>query len=102
MLRSLRLPLLSALLAVGALTSCKKDEADGLIGQAHDQNAFMTIMHDMSKEMDMMTATMAPDNDYAMMMVMHHTGAIKMAQKEFSNGDNATIKAIAQKMIIAQ
>ena len=99
MLRSLRLPLLSALLAVGALTSCKKDEADGLIGQAHDQNAFMTIMHDMSKEMDMMTATMAPDNDYAMMMVMHHTG---MAQKEFSNGDNATIKAIAQKMIIAQ
>jgi uncharacterized protein (DUF305 family) len=102
MLRSLRLPLLASLFAFGALTSCKKDEADGLMVQPHDQNAFMTIMHDMSKEMDMMTPTMDPDNDYAKMMVMHHTGAIKMGQKELSDGDDPTIKAIAQKMITAQ
>ena len=81
MLRSLRLPLLASLFAFGALTSCKKDEADSLKVQAHNDNVFMTIMHDRSKEMDMMTATMDPDNDYTKMMVMHHTGAIKMAQK---------------------
>ncbi|TYZ07236.1 DUF305 domain-containing protein [Hymenobacter lutimineralis] len=102
MLRSLRLPLLACLFAVGALASCSKDEADGLKVQAHNDNAFMTIMHDMSKEMDMMTATMDPDVDYAKMMVMHHTGAIKMAQKELSAGDNAAMKAIAQRMITAQ
>jgi uncharacterized protein (DUF305 family) len=100
--RSLRFTLFASVLAFGALTSCNKDEADGLKVQAHDKNAFMSIMHDMSKEMDMMTATMDPDNDYAKMMVMHHMGAIKMAQKELSDGDNATMKAIAQRVITAQ
>jgi uncharacterized protein (DUF305 family) len=102
MLRSARFPLLAALFAFGALTSCKKDTVDGLKVQAHNDNAFMTIMHDMSKEMDAMKPTMDPDNDYAMMMVMHHTGAIKMAQKELSSGDDATMKAIAQRVITTQ
>lgn len=104
MLRSVHYPLLVTLFALGAFTSCKKDNTSpsGLVVQAHDQNAFMTIMHDMSKQMDAMKPTMDPDNDYAMMMVMHHTGAIKMAQKELSDGKDATIKDIAQKMIAAQ
>jgi uncharacterized protein (DUF305 family) len=102
MLRSARFSLLATLVAFGALTSCKKDSVDGLKVQAHNDNAFMTIMHDMSKEMDMMTPTMDPDNDYAMMMVMHHTGAIKMAQKEVSDGKDATMKAIAQRVITTQ
>jgi len=102
MLRSARSPFLAFLVAFGTLTSCKKDTVDGLKVQAHNDNAFMTIMHEMSKEMDAMMPTMDPDNDYAMMMVMHHTGAIKMAQKEVSDGKDAMMKGIAQKVITAQ
>ncbi len=74
MLLSFRLPLLSALLALGALTSCKKDEADGLVVQAHDQNVYMTKMHTMMTQMMAMTKTQDPDNDFTTMMKMHHQG----------------------------
>ncbi len=88
MLRSVRFPLFAALLAFGALTSCKKDDSTpaGLQVQAHDQSALMTIMHNMMKEMGMMTPTNDPDNDFAMMMKMHHQGAVNMANEELNNG----------------
>lgn len=104
MLRSVRFPLLAALLAFGALTSCKKDDSTpaGLQVQAHDQSALMTIMHNMMRDMSMMTATNDPDNDFAMMMVMHHQGAINMANEELKNGKDTEMRALATSIIAKQ
>jgi uncharacterized protein (DUF305 family) len=104
MLRSVRLPLFAALLAFGALTSCKKDDSApaGLQVQAHDQSALMTIMHNMMKDMGMMTPTNDPDNDFAMMMKMHHQGAVNMATEELKNGKDTEMRALATSIISAQ
>jgi len=101
-----RLPLLAVVCLSLATTACKKDTttpaATGLQVQAHDQNAMMKIMHDMMNQMNAIVGTMDPDNDYALMMKAHHTGAINMANKELAAGTDATIKAMAQRMITAQ
>lgn len=92
------------LAAVMALaTACSDDNDDDKIAiQAHDQNKMMTVMHDMMAEMDMMKVTQDPDIDYAMMMKMHHMGAIEMAKLELQSGSNAEMKAMAQAIIDAQ
>jgi uncharacterized protein (DUF305 family) len=85
-----------------AFTACDDDE-NGLETQDHDDNEMMAIMHDMSAEMDAMTTmTKDADHDFAMMMKMHHQGAINMGNKELEEGDDATIKALAQTMITMQ
>ncbi|PIQ19814.1 MAG: DUF305 domain-containing protein [Cytophagales bacterium CG18_big_fil_WC_8_21_14_2_50_42_9] len=80
---------------------CNEDE-DGLITQPHDQNKMMTIMHQMMTEMEAMPMTSEPDIDFAKMMVMHHQGAINMANEEIANGRDNEMKAIAQKIKIEQ
>lgn len=104
MLRSVRFPVLAALLAFGALTSCKKDDATpaGLQVQPHDQSALMTIMHNMMKDMGKMTPTGDPDNDFAMMMKMHHQGAINMANEELKNGKDTEMINTAKSIIATQ
>jgi uncharacterized protein (DUF305 family) len=59
-------------------------------------------MHDMSADMNAMTMTKDSDHDFAMMMKMHHQGAIDMGNKELEKGDDAAIKAMAQTMITMQ
>ncbi|AMR29343.1 hypothetical protein A0257_21080 [Hymenobacter psoromatis] len=102
MLRAVRLPLFAAALALGAFTSCKKDNSTGLQVQAHDQSALMTIMHTMMKDMSLMKPTGDPDNDFAMMMVMHHQGAVNMANEELKNGKDAEMRALATSIIAKQ
>ncbi|MCC3160226.1 DUF305 domain-containing protein [Hymenobacter sp. 15J16-1T3B] len=102
MLRSLRLPLLACLLAFTTLTACNKDDSDGLKVQAHDDNVFMRMMHDMMTQMMAMTKTQDPDNDFAMMMKMHHQGAITMSQEELRSGKDADMKQMAQTIITKQ
>ena len=98
-----RLPLLALLLAsVTLVSSCSKDDSDSLKVQAHDQNIMMTLMHDMMKKMDAMMKTQDPDQDYAMMMVMHHQGAITMAQEELKNGKDTQMRDLATRIIAAQ
>ncbi|MEJ7644809.1 MAG: DUF305 domain-containing protein [Chryseolinea sp.] len=84
-----------------AVISCDDDD-NGLETQSHDDNEMMSIMHDMSAEMNTMTMAMDADHDFAMMMKMHHQGAINMGNKELEKGDDATIKAMAQTMINMQ
>lgn len=84
-----------------AVMSCDDDD-NGLKTQDHDDNEMMSIMHDMSTQMDAMTMTKDADHDFAMMMKMHHQGAINMGNKELEKGDDATIKAMAQAMINMQ
>ncbi|WP_192823876.1 DUF305 domain-containing protein [Rufibacter sp. LB8] len=90
----LGLVLLSASLL---LTSCD-DEDDGLAIQPHDQNAMMSIMHSMMDKMEAMSMNEDPDIAFARMMIMHHQGAIDMSNEELNTGDDATIRAMAQKI----
>jgi uncharacterized protein (DUF305 family) len=85
-----------------AFIACDDDDDNVLKTQAHDDNEMMSIMHDMDAEMDEMTMTKDADHDFAMMMKMHHQGAIDMGNKELEKGDDATIKAMAQTMITMQ
>ncbi|WP_197464099.1 DUF305 domain-containing protein [Rufibacter sp. DG15C] len=58
----------------------------------------MGIMHDMMDDMEMMQMNGDPDVVFAQMMIMHHQGAIDMANEELSSGDDAAIKALATKI----
>lgn len=83
------------------VNACKKDN-NGLVLQAHDQNQMMAIMHQMMAKMDTMKLTKDPDNDFALMMRMHHQGAIDMANLELKSGSDATMKQMAQSIIKSQ
>ncbi len=82
-------------------SACSKDD-DGIQLQAHDENAMMSIMHAMMDSMNMMTPTNDPEIDFAMMMKMHHMGAINMAHFELAEGTNDSLKRTAQKIIDEQ
>ncbi|RZL07401.1 MAG: DUF305 domain-containing protein [Pedobacter sp.] len=89
-------------------TSCKDDEDENSPHShpastiSHDESIMMTIMHEMSARMDTMTMTHDADNDFAMMMIEHHMGAINMANEVIANGDDAHIKDMATTMKNAQ
>lgn len=92
------------LLPVASLvfSSCGDDSDEGIMVQDHDKNEFMTIMHNMNAQMDAMQMTGDADHDFASMMVIHHQGAIDMANKELEKGNDATIKNMAQQIIDKQ
>ena len=50
------------------------------------------MMKDMSGKMSSMPMSGDPDADFAMMMRIHHQGAIDMANAELSNGKNPQMK----------
>jgi len=66
----------------------------------------MKAMHDaMSKMMDDMKAmkpTGNADYDFAMMMKHHHQGAVEMARAELEGGQDTAMRALADRIIIAQ
>lgn len=89
-------------IAIG-LASCKKETVvQGLKVQGHNENEMMKLMHVMESKMDTMAMMHNVDHDFAMMMKMHHQGAIDMANNELARGDDAEIKGIATKMKAAQ
>ena len=61
-----------------------------------------TMMKDKSDKMSSMAMTGNPDVDFAMMMRIHHQGAIDMAQAELKNGKEPQMRKIAQGIIAAQ
>jgi len=102
-MKNLRLLLTLALIPVAfGCTQCTKKEADGLKVQSHADNAFMQVMHSSMDGMMSMQMTHDPDHDFAMMMKMHHQGAIAMADKELQLGQDATIKGMATAIKNAQ
>ncbi|GAA0564262.1 hypothetical protein GCM10009415_53280 [Chitinophaga japonensis] len=60
------------------------------------------IMHEMDKMMDTMKMTKDIDQDFSMMMIMHHQTAIDMAKEMLKSGKDTTLKRIAQNMIDMQ
>ena len=85
-----------------SLASCSDDDNNGITQQAHDESEIMMRMHTMMMEMEAMPMTNDPDIDFAKMMIMHHEGAIEMANYELENGNNTAMKATAQQIITAQ
>lgn len=85
-------------IVVALFAACSKDNSEIKI-QAHDQNQMMGIMHQMMAKMDTMKMTKDPDNDFALMMRMHHQGAIDMANLELKSGSDATMKQLATSII---
>ncbi len=62
----------------------------------------MLLMHDMIDQMDTMQMADDPEIDFATMMIMHHHGAINMANLELQQGKNDALKNMAQMMTIDQ
>lgn len=59
-------------------------------------------MTGMTKNMESMKMTGDTDRDFAMMMKVHHQGAIDMAQMELKSGKDAKMRAMAKRIIEAQ
>ena len=59
-------------------------------------------MDDMQTKTAAMKMTGDPDIDFAMMMVVHHQGAIDMAQAEINGGKDPAMIKIARQIIVAQ
>jgi len=94
----------ASLLLFSLIQGCSKndDDMNKITVQAHDENLMMGIMHNMMDDMMAMKMTMDPDEDFAMMMKMHHQGAIEMANAELKDGKDAQMKTLAQQIITAQ
>lgn len=60
------------------------------------------MMEDNSDKMTSMAMTGNPDVDFAVMMRMHHQGAIDLAQAELKNGKEPQMRKMAQSIIAAQ
>ena len=67
--------------------------------QGMDMRPMMSDMHD---KMMAMQSTGNVDVDFAMMMKVHHQGAITMAEAQLSNGKDAQMRVMAQDIIRAQ
>ena len=59
-------------------------------------------MMGMMKGMESMQMTADTDRDFAMMMKMHHQGAIDMSQVELQSGKDPKMQAMAKRIIEAQ
>lgn len=92
---------IAGLVLVVSLFSCNKDD-NGIVLQDHDQNRMMDSMHAMMDRMQAAPKTNDPEIDFAKMMIMHHQGAIGMANVELEAGKNDSLKHIAQKIITEQ
>jgi len=60
------------------------------------------MMKDNNEKMSSMAMTGNADVDFAMMMRIHHQGAIDMAQAELRDGKNPQMRKMAQDIIAAQ
>lgn len=83
------------------LSACTK-ENNGIHLKQHDQDRMMDTMHAMMNRMDAMPKTNDPEIDFVNMMIMHHQGAINMANVELEAGKNDSLKRTAQKIINEQ
>ena len=60
------------------------------------------MMKDMNDKMSSMPMSGNPDVDFAMMMRIHHQGAIDMAQAELRDGKDPQMRKMASEIVSAQ
>ena len=75
----------------------KKDSMSGM-GSGRMHGSMMKMM----KDMESMKMSGDTDKDFAMMMKMHHQGAIDMAQVELKDGKDEKLRKMAKKIIESQ
>ena len=68
-------------------------------GSSRDMKQSMMSGMDSMQKMKMSGDT---DKDFAMMMKIHHQGAVDMAEMELAQGKSPAMKAMAKKIIAAQ
>lgn len=66
------------------------------------ENPMMKSMMKSMDKMKTMPMTGHPDQDFAMMMIEHHKGAIEMAKLEIEHGKDANLKKMSQDIIKKQ
>jgi len=81
------------------ITACTKDNDNNQFLQSHDNNRMMDTMHAIMDRMMAMPMTNDPEIDFAKMMIMHHQGAMNMANVQVQEGKNDSLKRTAQKII---
>ena len=81
------------------ITACTKDNDNNQFLQSHDDNRMMDTMHAIMDRMMAMPMTNDPEIDFAKMMIMHHQGAMNMANVQLQEGKNDSLKRTAQKII---
>ena len=88
---------LIAVLMFSMIFSCKDDDDVDTL-QDHDNNKMMSLLNAMNKSLDSLTMTLDPDNDFALMMRVHHKGAINMGNLELKEGSDPTLRQMATEM----
>lgn len=96
-LRTLACAIAVAVTAPAALAQSMQHGAGG--GSHMDMNA---MMKENCGKMMSMPMSGNPDVDFAMMMRVHHQGAIEMAEMELQSGKEPEMRKMAQKIIAAQ
>ncbi|WP_240523561.1 DUF305 domain-containing protein [Polaromonas sp. AER18D-145] len=79
-----------------------KAGASSMPGGAMDMKDMKGMMKDNNDKMSSMKMTGNTDVDFAMMMRIHHLGAIDMAQAELRDGKDPQMKKMAKAIIAAQ
>jgi uncharacterized protein (DUF305 family) len=79
----------------------KDQMTPGMPGMGASGNMHET-MTGMMKNMESMKTTGDTDRDFAMMMKVHHQGAIDMAQMQLKNGKDPKMRAMAKRIIDEQ
>ncbi len=110
-LNSIRVSCLASVLALAAVSGANAQTAKPPMSQASMPHAEMkgAMAGDMKKsmmagmeKMNQMPMSGNIDKDFAMMMKIHHQGALDMAEMELAQGKSAEMKAMAKKIIAAQ
>ena len=83
--------------AFGQMAMDKKDSMSGM-GSGRMHGSRMKMM----KDMESMKMSGDTDKDFAMMMKLHHQGALDMAEVELKNGKDEKLHKMAKKIIEAQ
>jgi uncharacterized protein (DUF305 family) len=84
--------------AAPAKTDSAMQGMSGMGGSGEMRESMMGMM----KNMDSMKMSGDTDRDFAMMMKVHHQGAIDMAQMELKKGKDAKMRTMAKRIIEAQ
>ena len=87
-----------------ALPVCSLAQSAPMAEESH-MDTSMDMSHSMTgmdEKMKSMPMTGDVDYDFAMMMRIHHQGALDMAKSELDHGKNPEMRTMAKKIIAAQ
>lgn len=110
-LNSIRVSCLTSMLALAALSGANAQTAKPPMSHASMPQAGMKgamagdMKHSMMagmESMNKMTMSGNTDKDFAMMMKIHHQGALDMAEMELAHGKSPEMKAMAKRIIASQ